>query len=278
MNAYRKHAAKRRAVVFAVDVEHAEALAAKFKAADITAAMISGTTPIDERRERLAAFRRGDIRVMCNCEVLTEGWDDRGVSAVLMARPTKSRALYTQCIGRSLRRCDEEGKKDAIVIDFADNAQQHKLVTVLDLFGKTDKADKVDAAGRDVIDFVDREVAEQERQHRIETLTPVSWRLERVCPWPETPSLRGYVATAPWQFHPASDKQLKYLRGVGLDIERGLTKGEAGYLLDRALEFRTAYPAPPTPKQRRFLKHRGAWCDDLTFDEAHRRISELKIS
>ena len=55
----------------------------------------------------------------------------------------------------------EEGKVDAVVIDFADNARRHKLVTVLDLFGTTDKDD---AAGEDVLGFVDRELAEQERQ------------------------------------------------------------------------------------------------------------------
>lgn len=273
VDAYKKHAADRRAVVFAVDVEHAKALSAKFTDAGIATAMISGATPIEVRRETLAAFRRGEIRVVCNCEVLTEGFDDRGVSAILMARPTKSRGLYTQCIGRSLRRCDQEGKVDAVVIDFADNAHRHKLITVLDLFGQPDKAD---AAGEDVIEFVDREIADQERQRLIDTLTPVSWRLERVCPWPEFPSLRGYVAAYPWHSQPASEKQGQFLRGFGLDVTRALTKGECSYLIDRALEFRAAYPSPATPKQQYFLKGRHAWRENMTFDEAHRRIRELR--
>ncbi len=273
VNAYRLHAADRRAVAFAVDVEHAEALAAQFQAADITAAVVTGTTPIDERRETLAAFRRGDIRVLCNCQVLVEGWDDRGVSAVLMARPTKSRGLYTQSIGRSLRRCDEEGKADAIIIDFSDNAIRHKLVSVLDLFGSTDKRD---AGGEDVIDVVDREVAEQEQQRRIETITPVSWRLERVSPWPEMPTLRGYVPSAPWHRDPASKKQVGYLRHFGLDVERDLTKGEASFLIDRSSEFRAAYPAPATPKQRWFLRKCKRWVDGMSLDEASKVISELK--
>lgn len=275
VDAYLEHTPDRRAVVFAVDVAHAEALSEKFTDAGISTAMISGATPIDERREALAAFRRGDIRVVCNCEVLTEGWDDRGVSAVLMARPTQSRGLYTQCIGRILRRCDEENKEDAIVIDFADNARKHKLITVLDLFGDTDKRD---AAGEDVIDCVDRELAEQERQHLIDTLTPVSWRLERVSPWPEMPSLRGYVAAYSWHSSPASDKQLKFLRGFGLAVERAVTKGEASYLIDRSMEFRAAYPSPPTPKQTWFLKRHRAWSEDMSFDDASRRIRELKSS
>ena len=275
VDAYQKHAADRRAVVFAVDVAHAEALAEKFTTAGIKTAMISGATPIDERRETLAAFRRGDIRIVCNCEVLTEGFDDRGVSAVLMARPTQSRGLYTQCIGRSLRRCDEEGKEDAIIIDFGDNAQKHKLITALDLFGTTDKRD---ADGENVIEVVDRELAEREQQLLIESLTPVSWRLERICPWPEFPSLRGYVAVHGWHSRPATDKQVKFLRGFGLDIARTLTKGECSYLIDRALEFRAAYPSPPTPNQKWFLKRRNAWLENLTFDQASQLIRKLKAS
>ena len=64
---------------------------------------ISGQTPKDKRRDKLEAFKRGKIDILCNVGVLTEGFDDAGVEVVVMARPTKSRALYAQMAGRATR-------------------------------------------------------------------------------------------------------------------------------------------------------------------------------
>ena len=268
---FQEYAADRRAVAFTVDVQHARDLVDAFNGASIAASIVHGAMDIDERRHTLQRFAAGDIRVLCNCMVLTEGYDDKGVDCILMARPTRSRSLYTQAVGRGLRRAD--GKDDCIVIDYVDNSRRHKLVTALDLFGKTVKTD---ADGEDVIEVVDQDLREQEERSEIESLTPLTWRLERVCPWPEVPSLKGYVPTKPWHEDAASPKQIKFLQGLGLATDRDLTKGEVSYLLDRSLEFRTAFPSPPTPKQRWFLKQRGAWDENLTFDQARELIGRLK--
>jgi len=104
LDAYRLHASSRRALAFCVDVAHAEDLASTFRNfAGIQAVAVSGSMPIQERRETLDRFAAGKIQVVTNCAVLTEGFDDVGIEAVLMARPTASRPLYTQCIGRGLR-------------------------------------------------------------------------------------------------------------------------------------------------------------------------------
>ena len=64
---------------------------------------MDGGTPSDERDELMAAFRRGDYSVLVNVGVATEGLDVPGVSAVVMARPTKSIILWLQMAGRALR-------------------------------------------------------------------------------------------------------------------------------------------------------------------------------
>ena len=271
IEAFQEHAADRRAVAFCVGVDHAHGLADTFADAGITSATVTGTTPTDERRQLLKDFAAGNIRVMTNCMVLTEGFDDPGIDAILMARPTASRPLYTQAVGRGLRLAP--GKDDLLVLDFVDNCRKHKLVTAMSLLGAPKKDD---ANGQDVLDAVDADVAEAEQLQLIETRRPVSWCATRVCPWPEMPTLAGYVATRQWHCDQASEKQVRYLRALGLQIERAITKGEACHLIDRTLEYKAAFPDPPTDKQKWFLKHQGAWRDDMTFDEARRLIGELK--
>ncbi|HYJ08707.1 MAG TPA: helicase-related protein, partial [Polyangiaceae bacterium] len=79
-----------------------------------------------------AEFRSGRVQVMCNVAVLTEGFDDPGVSCVAMARPTRSEGLYAQCVGRGTRL--HPGKSDCLILDFVD-ASQLSLCGLPSLFG-----------------------------------------------------------------------------------------------------------------------------------------------
>lgn len=132
VDAYLEHAAGRKAIAFAVDVAHAEDLAETFRSNGVEAEAVSGKTPDDERKEILARFRAGEIQVLTNCAVLTEGYDEPAVSCILMARPTKSKTLYIQCIGRGTRLFP--GKTDCIVLDFTDS--RHDVCSLPTLVGK----------------------------------------------------------------------------------------------------------------------------------------------
>lgn len=87
------------------------------------AAHIDGTTDSDVRDRTLAQFAQGEIQVITNCQVLTEGWDSPAASCCVLARPTKSYGLYLQMIGRVLR--PHEDKADALIIDHAGNVYEH---------------------------------------------------------------------------------------------------------------------------------------------------------
>jgi len=156
----------RKAVVFSVDVQHAIDLSEMFTAAGVPSAFVHGETPSDERRETLAAFERGDILALCNCAILTEGWDCPSVSAVIMARPTRSRVLYTQCVGRGLR--PAPGKTDCIIFDFGDRA--HDLLGLPDLLGDDKPRDRKQGDSlKDMADAKKQEDAdEQERKRQAE--------------------------------------------------------------------------------------------------------------
>jgi superfamily II DNA or RNA helicase len=271
VEAHQQYASSRRSVAFCVDVQHAVDLAAAFQSAGVSAHHVSGETPIEERRELLRAFSCGEFQVLANCAVLTEGFDDPGIDCVVMARPTSSRTLYTQAVGRGLRL--HRDKTDCLVLDITDNSRRHKLVTVLDLFGQPRTNS---ASGEDVIAVVDRDMEQQECELQIASTAPVSWRLESVCPWPELPNLRGYYPTKAWHMDRASDAQAKMLIRMGLEIDRNITKGEAHYLIERGLEFEAVHPSPATQKQRWFLERCGEWREGMTKIQASRLIGELK--
>lgn len=132
VNAYRQYAASRRAIVFCVDVAHAVDVCQAFKAAGIRSSAVWGDMPREDRRQTLEQFSRGELDVVTNCNILTEGFDEPRVDSVIMARPTRSKLLYTQMIGRGTRR--HRDKTDLMVIDIADNSKAHQLAGVNELF------------------------------------------------------------------------------------------------------------------------------------------------
>jgi superfamily II DNA or RNA helicase len=120
LQAFREYASDRRAIAFTASVQGAHDLAEAFQEAGYTAAAIDGTTDKAERSRILGAFRTGAIQIVCNCQVLTEGFDAPGTSCVLMCRPTKSDGLYIQCMGRGLRPANGKAtaSEDCLILDF----------------------------------------------------------------------------------------------------------------------------------------------------------------
>jgi superfamily II DNA or RNA helicase len=125
VEAYQEHCPNEQTICFAVTVAHAEAIADAFNQAGIKAVCVKGDTPIEERKQIYADFDHGDIKVLTNVMVLTEGFDAPKIKAVLMARPTQSRALYLQCVGRGLRK--SPGKSHCLILDLTDNCDKYRL-------------------------------------------------------------------------------------------------------------------------------------------------------
>jgi hypothetical protein len=151
--AYLEHAADRQGVLFAPTVEMAHEMADALHGEGVTAAGIDGAMAMAQRRRLLADFARGDVQVMCNCMILTEGWDAPWCSAAVIAWPTSSAPLYVQMAGRALR--PHPGKRDAIVLDVVGVTGRHRLASVVDLMG-ADRIEKLpdDLAAYDEIDLL----------------------------------------------------------------------------------------------------------------------------
>jgi superfamily II DNA or RNA helicase len=122
----------RRTIAFCVTVNHARHLAHALNALGVPAGIVHGAMPGDARAKALAEFREGRVQVLTNVGVLTEGFDDPGVSCVAMARPTRSEGLYAQCVGRGTRL--HPGKVDCLILDFVDLTEL-SLCTLPSLFG-----------------------------------------------------------------------------------------------------------------------------------------------
>jgi superfamily II DNA or RNA helicase len=144
VSSWKQTASPRRTLTFCVDVEHARLLKDAFQAAGVSAEYVHGETPKEERRNILKRFQEGRFRVLCNCQVLTEGFDDIAVQifeghyadpleCIMLARPTLSQSLFIQMVGRGVR--PGPGKENCLVLDFGYNTKRHALVQLPHLFG-----------------------------------------------------------------------------------------------------------------------------------------------
>jgi len=138
-------AGDRKTVVFCSTIAHAEGVCEAFVEAGINAKVVTGDTPKDERKEILHDLEFGDVQVVLNVAVLTEGFDAQPVSCVILTRPCSYKSTMVQMIGRGLRTVDPEIhpgviKKDCVVIDFGTSILTHgELDDAVDLDGSEGK-------------------------------------------------------------------------------------------------------------------------------------------
>lgn len=121
----------RRSIIFAAGVENSHTLADALTAQGHPSAAVTGAMSREDRAVVYAAFRTGEIKAMITVQVLTEGADFPMCDCVVMARPTQSRVLYSQMVGRALRLY--ENKTDALVLDLVGSSREMSLINITDL-------------------------------------------------------------------------------------------------------------------------------------------------
>ena len=122
---WRKHAETRQTIIYAVSEGHAQNVVDVFNHDGVTAQLVLGKTPRDERASTIEGFTKGTIQVLVNVAVATEGFDLPDASCVVLARPTESLALYLQMVGRGLRPKSDGG--NCVILDLAANSVTHGL-------------------------------------------------------------------------------------------------------------------------------------------------------
>lgn len=140
-----KRGQNRQTIAFCVDIAHSEAIAEEFRSVGISSEAVHSQLDSDTRRQRLDDFANGDIKIITSRDVLTKGYDNPSASCLILARPTKSKMIHVQQVGRVIRTA--EGKTDAIILDHAGNHLRIGFITdpspdSLDMGEKKDAATK----------------------------------------------------------------------------------------------------------------------------------------
>jgi len=150
--AYVEHASDRAGIAFFPTVASAYIFAEAFRDAGVSCEVVHGALPLEERRDILARFEAGLIQVIANCMVLTEGFDSPRVSCIVVGRPTKSRPLYIQMVGRGLRVDPTRpyDEQDCLILDVVGAAAIHSLRSIADL---SEKAVKKPREGQTLLDL-----------------------------------------------------------------------------------------------------------------------------
>ena len=135
VDTYLKYVNGKKTVIFCASVDHAAEIAKLLRDSGVKAEAVSGRDRVEVREKILKDYETGSTNVLCACDLLNEGWDSPHTTVLFMARPTMSKTIYLQQLGRDTRRCP--GKEDLLVIDFMDNANMfnmpYSLHRVLDI-------------------------------------------------------------------------------------------------------------------------------------------------
>jgi superfamily II DNA or RNA helicase len=262
-------------LAFCVTVEHAHAVAdAVNRIAPGTAEALDGGVLREHRAAVLRRYQAGQIRVLVNCALFTEGFDAPATSCVAIVRPTKSRALYAQMVGRGTRL--SPGKTDCRVLDFAGVAGKHRLAGPVDVLAGDELDDEqreeverrlAGGAPEDVLATIEA-VKEARREGERPKADPIAWTSVEV-------DLFGDVLgelRADWIGLPVLAEQREFLEQRGVDVDR-LDKAQASVLIGAIRERQKEGLC--TYKQAKLLARWGIPVERLAFGEATGLIDSL---
>lgn len=279
-------------LTFATSVEHARLLAEQInrRAGENRkkrAEWLSGETDPIRRATTLMKFAQGEFQHLVGCALFLEGFDEPSISCVAMARPTGSRALYAQAIGRGTRLSPQTGKADLLVLDFVGNAGKHTLISPVDIFAgdmtapiraEVDKLRKENPgmAVRDLLTLAEQRAAEEavfqaRMRERKNIIAGTVHRTQQINPFGvlNVEPKRGRPGTPP-----ASDRQIAALEKWGFPVPKdGLDRAQAGRVMDALVKRREAGLC--SYKQAALLTKHGIDATRVSFEEASRMIDRI---
>lgn len=273
--AIHQEAEHRKTLVFCPLVSVAKELRGYLLEEGMDAREVNGKS--EDRRETLEWFSEaGPGSVLCNAILLTEGVDIPSTDCVVVLRPTRSRTLYVQMVGRGLRPAPE--KSDCLILDFLWISTRNDLCKPASLVSADPEALAPDFEG-DVLAGIG--AAEDKRRADLAMLLWQNRFRKGVAFDPLAfftaigdLGLDSYEPEFPWQMMPATKEQLDAIGRAGMWGLDGITRGQAAVVLDRIRARGRAGLA--TPKQVKVLARAGyANLDGWTFEQAHRKISEV---
>lgn len=283
-----ERAGDRSTLIYTTSVANAERIAEIFneRYRQGCACAVSGDTNLDHRRSIVRRYEQGEFQFLVNVNVFTEGYDSPRTSCIACARPTKSRALYTQIVGRGLR--PFSGKSDALILDFAGNSGRHDLVTIVDLLGG-DFSEPVRARAKKLAQkynvSVDEALAQAKREemeakirqirnNRASVTANVKYSFNHVDPFAVLGLTQSNPRNDKWGKGPADDRDLIKLARFRVDIPPHCTRRQAKDLLTEC--YRRVHKNLCTFRQMKALERQGHDCREMSFDTASKLMSRYK--
>ena len=279
----------RRSIGFTVSVAQAEMCANVFSRAMDGVEWVCGATNKEKRSDTLRRFSSGETHVVINCGVLLEGFDNPGVELIIWGRPTKSRALYCQGIGRSTRPLPgivdgiptADARRDAIakspkpfcrILDFIGTSGRHKLISCADILGGhvSEQAAEIAKAkaqkeGKPVrimvtmtnaeaeIEKKKREAVERARQReearKAHLVAKVDFSMQDVNPFSNADRFKNPETRCSIDGRAFSEKQCAILRKIGCDPNKLIYRQGQAIIAD--------YFSKPTGPQKSLLIRAG---------------------
>lgn len=240
-NAIRQEVGARPTLVFAPGVKSAQAVATALQSLGLAFDWSSGDDP--ERRDKVDRLHSGELQGLVNCGLFTEGFDCPRIAAVVLARPTKSRALMSQMVGRGTRLA--ENKADCLIVDFDYLTVKHDLVHPVELFDTTGTDSEVlqiareslkASPGGDLVEAI--EEAEQEHRQRQVMRVQARERQVRYRRVSYDPLAAHDTLGLPWRgsrdkpIHGPTQGQIQYLENLGVQGAADISKARASTLID----------------------------------------------
>jgi superfamily II DNA or RNA helicase len=240
-----KESGDRRTIVFTTSVENAHRIAEIFNRYRPACAMaVDGETDTDERRRIIAGHQRGEFQYLVNVGITTEGYNDERISCVSMGRPSSSRLLIEQMIGRARA----VGSENALVIEFTGNMGKIRPSSTADVLGGKYEEEEVDAAEKiieanpgiradEALAKAHAEAVEKEKQaeisRRAALTAKVSYSVHEFNPF----DVLHMKADKDEQWERrfggkiASEKQINFLKALRVDVPKDCTSAQASRLI-----------------------------------------------
>ncbi|MEL0098640.1 MAG: helicase-related protein, partial [Opitutae bacterium] len=274
------HARHRKILVFLPLIATSKKFAALCNKAGLKAKHLDGQS--ENRREILNEFSMDGFQVLCNAMLLTEGYDEPDVDCVVILRPTRSRPLFCQMVGRGTR--VSEFKEDLLLLDFLWNHEKHNLIRPAHLIAETEDTAKLitkqlerNSRGgkQEELDLQDLATeANLEREEKLaEELKANAKRkaserdVLEFCLSLHKPNLADFEPTMKWESEPMSEAQRALLEKNGVNPDGVKGAGHASKLIDLIISRSKMNLA--TPKQVRLMRRFGHKSpESASFDEA----------
>lgn len=280
-NAIASKIGQRQTIVFTPDCGSASAMASALQSLGLDADYVWGDSP--DRAEKVQRYKDGEVRILVNCMLFTEGFDAPHTSAIGLCRPTKSRALYSQMVGRGTRLAPY--KEDCLLVDFAWLTDKMDLVRPADLFDRTTRGDdeaailsETIAAADGPVDLVEEAKKAKDEAARRQVIRIKAQKTDVKMRWVSYNAI-DMAATLgmPWRGgssmnarHDApTPKQIETLSRFGIADAASMSKRRAGQMLD--LMIGRAKKDLASPKQVSWLIKMGVEAPQaraMTFKEA----------